>query len=93
MTFDRYDRQRRLAEIGSDGQERIRASEARIAAGASAATTLAYLVRAGVERGVVARAPQAPFPHAARFRFDGPANLGAGAHAALRHLVSAVRER
>jgi len=90
---DRYDRQRRLQEVGAEGQERIRASAARIVAGPEAATALAYLVRAGVERGSIVRAEAEPFPHAGRFRFRSSAAIAAGAHSALRHVLSALKAR
>ena len=91
MSSDPYDRQRRLAEVGAAGQERIARSEARLAAGPAAATALAYVVRAGVERGVITSGESAPFPHAARFHFAAPGAVAAGAHAALRHLVSILK--
>lgn len=89
---DPYDRQRRLAEIGSAGQSKIERSEARLCAGPGAAIALGFLVRAGVERGSITRAVTPPeFPHARAFRFDGPLEVARGAHQALSHLLSVVR--
>jgi hypothetical protein len=89
---DPYDRQRRLSEIGSAGQSKIERSEARLCAGPGAAVALAFLVRAGVERGSITRAATPPsFPHARSFRFSGPFAVARGAHQALAHLLSVVR--
>ena len=44
--MDRYARQRRLAEVGDDGQARLAASRAEVRGGSR--VEIAYLVRAGV---------------------------------------------
>lgn len=87
---DRYDRQRRLPEIGREGQARIEAHTAHLAAGRAAPVALAYLVRAGVGR-VALTAREAPeFPHAAAFEFSGPRAVAQGAHQALLELRRAL---
>jgi hypothetical protein len=88
MAEDRYDRQRRLREVGAAGQLRIERSEAHIPAGEAAAVTLAYLTRAGVERAIIAVGPADVPRHSAFFRFTGPHALAHGAEGALRHLLS-----
>ena len=45
--MDRFVRQKRLAEVGEDGQARLLAAEHRVAGTDGAATERAYLVRAG----------------------------------------------
>ena len=91
---DPYDRQRRLSEIGSVGQSKIECSQAQLAAGPGASVALAFLVRAGVERGSITRTPERAepaFPHARAFRFGGPFAVARGAHQALTHLLTVVR--
>lgn len=90
MGDDRYDRQRRLREVGAAGQLRIERSEASIAAGPSAAITLSYLARAGVERARIEAFPIEIPRHAAFFQFSGPRALAHGAEGALRHLLSCL---
>lgn len=86
MTDELTSRQRRLTQVGDAGQRRIDASSAQVAAGPSAATEMAYLVRAGVEKLRVDRAPDATFSHATTFSFSGPLQVALGAHRALGHL-------
>lgn len=94
---ERYDRQLRLAEIGSSGQARIEAHEARVAQGPAAGVALSYLVRAGMGRLRIERHMPAPaFPHGGMFQFSGPHAVAAGAHAALAEIkqaLSGTRER
>lgn len=93
MTDELYARQVCLPGVGSAGQAAIERSEALIPAGPSASAALAYLVRAGVGRAAICRAPTAVFPHRAAFRFSAPLALAEGAHLACAHLLSAVRNR
>jgi hypothetical protein len=90
MDSDRYDRQRRLREVGAEGQLRIEHSEASIPAGPSAAVEVAYLVRAGVERAAIDSGRARPGAHAAFFRFSAPRAVADGAEGALRHLLSCL---
>ena len=87
---DRYDRQRRLAEVGPEGQRAIEASCARLPAGPAATVALSYLVRAGVSRASIERAASEPFTHAAAFRFAAPRAVAEGADCALRQLKAAL---
>lgn len=90
MDSDRYDRQRRLREVGVEGQLSIERSEAIIPAGRSTAVELAYLVRAGVERAAIDSARVRPLSHASFFRFSGPGAVAEGAEGALRHLLTCL---
>jgi hypothetical protein len=90
MVDDRYDRQRRLREVGPAGQLRIERSEARIPSGAPAAVTLAYLTRAGVERAIISVSPADVTRHATFFHFSGPRTVADGAERALQHLLTCL---
>ncbi|HWA75036.1 MAG TPA: hypothetical protein VG937_22005 [Polyangiaceae bacterium] len=90
MDGDRYDRQRRLRQVGPAGQLRIERSEATIPAGAAAAVALAYLTRAGVERAIIEVRPDDAFSHSTFFRFSGPRTVAQGAEGALRHLLKSL---
>jgi hypothetical protein len=90
MVDDRYDRQRRLREVGPGGQLRIERSEAHIPAGAAAAVTLAYLTRAGVERATIAVGSATAPSHSTFFRFSGPRTVAEGAERALTHLLTCL---
>ena len=87
MDSDRYDRQRRLKEVGDQGQQRIEASEARLGAGPEASVALSYLCRAGVSRLMIDSALSNDSRHAAWFRFSGPRAVAHGAECALAHLL------
>jgi hypothetical protein len=84
---DRYARQKSLAGVGELGQARIGRSEVHIPRGPAAAFELAYLVRAGVERGVLGGPRSRRFPHAEAFVFSGPRRLAEGAEGALGSLT------
>jgi molybdopterin/thiamine biosynthesis adenylyltransferase len=90
MDSDRYDRQRRLREVGPEGQLCIERSEAIIPAGRSAAVELAYLVRAGVARVAINSARVRSLSHSKFFHFSGPRAVGEGAEGALRHLLTCL---
>ena len=84
---DRFVRQRRLKEVGDDGQDLIQATCFRIAATDECWIERDYLSRAGA--GMVAiNANQAPdpFSHADVFRHDAPRRHAAGAWRALRQI-------
>jgi hypothetical protein len=90
MDSDRYDRQRRLREVGVAGQLAIERSEATIPAGRSTSVELAYLVRAGVARVAIDSARQRTASHSSFFRFSGPRAVADGAEGALMHLLSCL---
>ncbi len=82
----RYERQRRLAEVGAGGQERLRAADVRAhpGEGAGRGVEALYLERAGVGWVTVADdATPPPFRHAASFEFVESAEFAAAAHRAL----------
>lgn len=86
---DRYSRQRRLPEVGREGQLRI--SEARLSITPHEGVELEreYLLRAGVrDVSVEATGSSVEFPWAQQFRFAAPRELARGAHAALCRLRS-----
>ncbi len=84
---DRYTRQRQVPEVGLDGQQRIEASDAALAAGPGSLVATIYLHRAGVCRVEVStHLPAASRRHAAFFQFAGPADVAAGCELAMSHL-------
>ena len=87
----RYDRQRRLPEIGEQGQARIRALRAEVRGEDGAWVEAAYLRGAGVAELTFARgeAP-APIVHAGIYRFGAARAIAAGAWRALGELRTAV---
>lgn len=88
---DRYDRQRRLAEVGADGQERIERASAEVCGRDGATVELAYLCRAGLsEVTMVPRKVPRRFVHADWFRFGQPRAVGAGAWRALEIIKKAL---
>jgi hypothetical protein len=83
----RYDRQSRLAEVGSDGQRRIERATAEVRGRDGATVELAYLCRAGVaEVAMVPGKQPEPFVHDRWFRFDSARRVGAGAWRALEKI-------
>lgn len=90
MDSDRYDRQRRLREVGVEGQLCIERSRATIPAGRAAAVELAYLVRAGVACVAIDSARVRPLAHSSFFHFSGPRAVAEGAEGALRHLLTCL---
>lgn len=84
---DRYTRQRRLAEVGANGQRRLEAAVQLLSLHESAELEADYLRRAGVQQ--ISFAPGAPapeFPWADHFQFAGPALVARGAHGALARI-------
>ncbi len=86
MDSERYDRQQRLREVGEPGQLAIERSRASLATGPGAELALLYLMRAGVGRVEMVRAPAPALEHSEHFRFSGPRAVANGASAALTHL-------
>lgn len=94
---DRYSRQRKLPEVGAEGQRRIEGLSARVASGPGGLVELAYLERAGVGQVEISvprpGAPQAsapPFPHANIFRCAAARDIAAGAWRAQQALLGAL---
>ena len=94
MSADLYSRQRRLPEVGAEGQERLERADLSIAAGPAAASELSYLLRAGVGTALVTRrSNEAPFAHRAHFKFAPSRNLAEGAWRALRQIQAVIEGR
>ncbi len=79
-------RQKILAEVGSDGQDRLAHAPAHVAAGPGTDVTVEYLRRAGVQTIVEGEEPASEFPHAAQLRYAAPRAVAEGAWAAVRHV-------
>lgn len=91
MTDSRYDRQARLAEVGSAGQERLERASAEISGRDGATIELAYLCRAGIaEVSLVPGKHPVAFAHADWFRFASPRRIAAGAWRALEKIKAAL---
>jgi hypothetical protein len=84
---DRYTRQRRLAEVGPEGQLRLERERLAIARHADVDLEIDYLRRAGVQQvGVDAQQSALDFPWAAQFQFSGPLAVARGAWSALARI-------
>lgn len=94
MSADLYSRQRRLPEVGAEGQERLERADLVIAAGPAAGSELLYLLRAGVGKALVSRrSAPAPFAHGAHFKFGSSRTLAEGAWRALRQIHAVIQGR
>jgi hypothetical protein len=88
---DRYSRQRRLVEVGPEGQRRLGASRVRLAPHADVELERQYLERAGVSRiDLDPEAPPVDFPWHAEFSFAAAENVARGAFSALRRIRAAL---
>ena len=88
---DRYSRQRRLAEVGPEGQRRLEQTELVLASHADADVELEYLTRAGVTRIQLAGGGAAPeFPWSHQFRFSASLAVARGAWCALSRIRAAL---
>lgn len=90
---DRYTRQRRLAEVGPQGQLRLERQRLAVAPHADVELELDYLRRAGVQQ--VTSDPQQStldFPWAAQFQFSGPLGVARGAWSALARIRAALAD-
>jgi hypothetical protein len=88
---DRYSRQRRLVEVGPDGQRRLEQTELVLAAHADADIEREYLTRAGVTRlGLAAEGAAPEFPWSHHFRFSAPLSVARGAWCALSRIRTAL---
>ncbi len=92
MNDDRYDRHRRLPEVGAEGQARIERTPAILRDPEGGLIALLYLERAGVPAAELrpARGEDA-FVHGSRFHFQASREIAAGAWHALRHLRHTLR--
>ncbi len=88
---DRYSRQRRLPEIGPEGQARLLGAVARVHPHAGADVEWEYLERAGLQvEAAVGQAAPASFPLQEHFEHSAALHVGRGAYAALEQLRSAL---
>ena len=88
---DRYTRQRRLDEVGPQGQQRLEQAAMVLARHADADLELEYLQRAGVQQITIDSAASAlEFPWAERFQFAGPLGVARGAWSALSRIRAAL---
>ncbi|HKO89638.1 MAG TPA: hypothetical protein VJU61_00705 [Polyangiaceae bacterium] len=88
---DRYSRQRRLVEVGPEGQRRLEQTELVLAPHADTDVEREYLTRAGITR--IGQAPEgtAPvFPWSHHFRFSAPLAVARGAWCALSQIRVAL---
>lgn len=86
---DRYSRQRKLPEVGPQGQRALANASLRVSPRVTGSEVfeLCYLQRAGVARVTVSDAHvQLPSPHAQAFQFTAPRTLAVGALGALAQL-------
>jgi hypothetical protein len=86
LTVDRYTRQRRLAEVGDEGQARIAAARLSVGDSPEAWSEREYLERAGAGTVTTAGLAGPPFAHAAVFRHPASRRLAAGSWRALAGL-------
>jgi hypothetical protein len=88
---DRYTRQRRLEEVGPEGQRQLEQRPMVLARHADSDLELEYLERAGVQCITFDAAALAPrFPWAEQFQFAGPLAVARGAYAALARIRAAL---
>jgi hypothetical protein len=94
---DRYSRQRRLAEVGPEGQARLCSARLRVAPYPHLDVEVEYLSRAGVSVVVDATVPAASFPFADWFEHPAARGVAEGAWCALsrikHELAADARER
>jgi hypothetical protein len=83
---DRYTRQRRLAEVGDEGQARIAAARLSVGEGPEASYERDYLERAGAAVVSVSGHQPMPFDHAGTFVHVASRRVAAGSWRALRAL-------
>jgi hypothetical protein len=87
MNDDRFCRQRRLPEVGDQGQVRIASAELVVRGDDGAILESEYLHRAGAEKvTILPRSEPTPFAHEAHFRFAASRRVAAGAWRALDKL-------
>jgi hypothetical protein len=88
---DRYSRQRRLVDVGPEGQRRLEAARVSLGDHAGASVERTYLLRAGVSQVQLdSLAPSLEFPWLEQFQFTAPLTIARGAWSALSRIVSAL---
>ena len=88
---DRYTRQRRLAEVGPEGQLRLERQRMAVARHADVELEIDYLRRAGVQQIRVDEDQSTlDFPWAAQFQSRGPLGVARGAWCALARIRAAL---
>lgn len=88
---DRYSRQRRLVDVGPDGQRRLEAARVSLGDHAGAHVERSYLLRAGVSRvELEVEAQPLDFPWAEQFQFTAPLTIARGAWSALSRIVTVL---
>ena len=92
--MDRYARQRLLAQVGDQGQQRLETAQYSCASTTAAAAEVArdYLGRAGAVHFVSAAAAPSAFTHAAAFRHAAARDFAEGAWRALVQIQSALEQ-
>lgn len=91
---DRFSRQRRLPEVGADGQRRLGSRVLGLAPHADVDVERDYLERAGVAgTRIDGMAPQLSFPFARHFEFAAPLSVARGAWCALHRIREALATR
>ena len=84
---DRWSRQRRLAEVGTDGQQQLASAVVSLAAHDDVDVERDYLIRAGVgEVRFDSTTEPLPFPFGSAFEFAAPLSVARGAWAALERI-------
>jgi hypothetical protein len=84
---DRFSRQRRLAEVGAEGQRQLSTTLVRLSSHEDVDVEWDYLARAGVtEVRLDSEAEVLTFPFASCFEFAGPRSLASGAWCALARI-------
>jgi hypothetical protein len=83
---DRYSRQRRLAEVGPEGQARLCSARLRVAPHAHVDVELEYLSRAGVSVVVDSTVLTSSFPFADWFEHTAARGVAEGAWCALSRI-------
>lgn len=85
---DRFSRQRRLPEVGPEGQRRIEQSRLQVPRHPGRAIELEYLSRAGVRQLESTDKQPEPFPFEQQFTFAASAQTARGCYGALTRLKS-----
>ena len=88
---DRFTRQRRLDEVGPEGQRQLEQTAMVLARHADADLEREYLERAGVRQLTFDPAASQPeFPWSEQFQFAGPLGVARGAWSALSRIRAAL---
>ncbi len=90
MTYQRFERQQRLREVGKAGQLRLASESVTCQSGSGEPYARAYLQGAGLPVSAGSR-EQASFAHASAFQHPAALALAAGAHDAVTLIVARLR--